>query len=151
MDTHFTIQQVCRETGLTAHTLRYYERIGLISDIARDAGGRRRYTRADMEWLRFLMRLRDTGMPIADMLHYAELRRQGESTHAERGELMARHLAALQSRIAHLQELATYVAAKVQWYHDMARISPTTMEMEKHHADSGKPAPRQWIRQTRRN
>lgn len=149
MDTQFTIQQVCQETGLTAHTLRYYERIGLISGVARDAGGRRRYTQADMDWLRFLMRLRDTGMPIADMLHYADLRRQGESTHAERGELMARHLAGLQERIAHLQELAGYVAAKVQWYRDTARISPTDLEKEKHHADTGKPAPRQRTRQTR--
>lgn len=149
MDTQFTIQQVCDETGLTAHTLRYYERIGLISGVARDAGGRRRYTRADMDWLRFLMRLRDTGMPIADMLHYAELRRQGEATHTERGELMATHLAHLEQRIAHLQELAGYVAAKVQWYRDTARISPTDLEQEKHHADTGKPTPHHRTRQAR--
>jgi len=148
METHFTIHEVSTETGLSAHTLRYYERIGLIVHVTRDTGGRRRYTRADLEWLRFLMRLRDTGMPIATMLHYAELRRQGESTHAERGDLMARHLASLQARIAHLQELATYVAAKVEWYQDPARISITGLEQEKHHADR-KPALHQRSRQTR--
>lgn len=149
METYFTIHQISVETGLSEHTLRYYERIGLISPVTRDTGGRRRYTRTDLEWLRFLMRLRDTGMPIATMLHYAELRRQGESTHAERGDLMARHLSCLQERIAHLQELATYVAAKVEWYRDSARISITGLEQEKNHADTGKPALRQRPRQTR--
>lgn len=144
MDTHFTIQQVAASTGLSDHTLRYYERIGLIHNVARDAGGRRRYTQADMEWLRFLMRLRRTGMPIADMLRYAELRRQGDATHAARGALMAEHLARVEHEIAELQENARFVAAKVRWYRDTARISATANFTEIEHAESGtQSAPRQ--------
>jgi len=147
MDTYFTIQQVAASTGLTAHTLRYYERIGLIHDVARDTGGRRRYTQADMEWLRFLMRLRETGMPIADMLRYAQLRREGETTHAERGAMMAEHLTRVQAEIAHLTELAKFVADKVRWYRDTARISMTAASTENQHAESGKqPAPRKRTR-----
>ncbi|MBS1209737.1 MAG: transcriptional regulator, MerR family [Proteobacteria bacterium] len=135
MDTHFTIQQLADSTGLTAHTLRYYERIGLIRDVARDAGGRRRYSQADREWLRFLMRLRETGMPIAAMLRYAQLRREGEATHAERGAMMTAHLARVQAEIAHLTELAQFVADKVRWYRETARISMTHASKENPHAE----------------
>ncbi|MDP5239246.1 MerR family transcriptional regulator [Uliginosibacterium sp. 31-16] len=150
MDTQLTIQHVAASTGLSPHTLRYYERIGLIHDVARDAGGRRRYTPADMDWLRFLMRLRETGMSIADMLHYAELRRQGTSTHAERGLMMETHLARVEAEIAHLQELASFVADKVRWYRDTARISTPPATMETEHADSGKHPLPDRTRKTRR-
>lgn len=135
MDTHCTIQHVASSTGLSAHTLRYYERIGLIRDVSRDLGGRRRYTQADMVWLQFLMRLRQTGMSIADMLRYAELRREGDSTHAERGLMMETHLARVQGEIAHLQELAGFVADKVRWYRDTASISTTAVSTEIDHAE----------------
>lgn len=151
MDTHFTIRQVALSTGLTAHTLRYYERIGLISDVARDAGGRRRYSQADMEWLRFLMRLRDTGMPIADMLHYAQLRRQGESTHAERGAMMAAHLARLEQNIARLQGLSRFVADKVRGYQQAARIPDPPLSKENAHAATGKRPPSGRARKTQRD
>ena len=76
----FTIAQVATLSGLSAHTLRYYERIGLLDPVARVHGGQRRYDAKDLAWLAFLQRLRATGMPIRDMQRYAELRRQGEST-----------------------------------------------------------------------
>jgi DNA-binding transcriptional MerR regulator len=153
METHYTIQQVVERTGLTAHTLRYYERIGLICDIARDVGGRRRFTAADMVWLEFLMRLRGTGMPIAAMLHYAELRRQGEVTHAERAAMMEAHLHAVEQQIARLQELAVFVADKVRWYRNTARISITEISTENDHAESesGKPALHGRTRKTQGN
>lgn len=151
MDTHFTIQQVASSTGLSAHTLRYYERIGLIRDVARDPGGRRRYTQADRVWLQFLMRLRQTGMSIADMLRYAGLRREGDNTHAERGAMMEAHLAHVQGEIARLQELAGFVADKVRWYRAAARVSTNPVSTEIDHAESRRNTLSERARKTRRD
>src|SRR6266536_356060 len=69
--------QVADRTGFSLDTLRYYERIGLLDGIARTPGGRRSFTDDDLGWLEVLRCLRDTGMPIAQMLRYAELCRTG--------------------------------------------------------------------------
>jgi len=69
-------------SGLSAHTLRYYEPIALLDPVARVHGGQRRYDADDLAWLAFLQRLRPTGMPIRDMHRFAELRRRGEATAA---------------------------------------------------------------------
>src|SRR6218665_1732318 len=63
MASHLSIDDVAKRTGLTAHTLRYYERIGLIAPVARAAGGQRRYAASDMAWVEFLLRLRTQPMP----------------------------------------------------------------------------------------
>ncbi|MCA9976226.1 MAG: MerR family transcriptional regulator, partial [Anaerolineales bacterium] len=62
-----TIQEVAEMTGLTAHTLRYYEKIGLLESIDRHGNGHRRYDEADLGWIHFLKLLRGTGMPIQQM------------------------------------------------------------------------------------
>ncbi|MFE2108465.1 MerR family transcriptional regulator, partial [Kitasatospora sp. NPDC059463] len=80
-----TIGEVSAASGLTAHTLRWYERIGLLDPVDRSASGQRRYSDADLHRLAFLGRLRLTGMPVADMLRYVELAREGERTSADRG------------------------------------------------------------------
>jgi DNA-binding transcriptional MerR regulator len=97
-----TIQEVTRATGLSAHTLRYYERIGLIHPIEREGNTRRRYTADDVGWIDFLLKLRATGMSIKEMQRYAELQRQGEETLPERVEM----LKALRDKVeAHMDEL----------------------------------------------
>ena len=97
-----TIQDVARATGLSAHALRYYERIGLIHPIEREENTRRRYTTDDVGWIDFLLKLRATGMSIKDMQKYAALQRQGDVTLSERVEM----LKTLRDRVeAHLDEL----------------------------------------------
>ena len=76
MPSHLSIDEVARRTGLTAHTLRYYERIGLIAPVGRAEGGQRRYAAADLAWIDFLLRLRTTRMPISQMQTFATHRRQ---------------------------------------------------------------------------
>lgn len=66
------MQEAAQETGLSAHTLRYYERIGLL-ETQRNESGYRRYSEGDLGWLRVLQCLRDTGMPIQTMQRYAQL------------------------------------------------------------------------------
>ena len=88
MKFELTIQQVAAETGVSNHTLRYYERIGLILDVNRAPNGHRRYSPHDIEWITFLKQLKATGMPLAQMQKFAELRRQGNSTAKQRREML---------------------------------------------------------------
>ncbi len=97
-----TIQEVAQATGLSAHTLRYYERIGLIHPIDRGQNTHRRYTSDDVGWIDFLTKLRATGMSIKDMQRYAELQRRGEETLPERVAM----LKSLRDKVeAHMDEL----------------------------------------------
>src|SRR5689334_15886809 len=80
MELAFSIQQVAEQTGLSVDTLRYYERIGLIEPVRRAENGHRRYGQHDIAWLQLLIRLRETGMPLAQMSRFAQLRRQGAAT-----------------------------------------------------------------------
>lgn len=99
-----TIQEAAQRSGLSAHTLRYYERIGLIHSVGRNSSGHRDYEEEDLLWLSFLTKLRTTGMPIADMCRYAELRRLGSHTAGERKQMLELHRDRVHARIAELTE-----------------------------------------------
>jgi DNA-binding transcriptional MerR regulator len=111
-----TIAEVAALCGLSAHTLRYYERIGLLDPVARVHGGQRRYDAHDLAWLAFVQRLRATGMPIRDMQRFAELRRQGESTIAERRALLEEHRDEVLEQIRELQRDLAAVTDKISQY-----------------------------------
>lgn len=116
MESHLTIHEVARRTGLTAHTLRYYERAGLIAPVARAPGGQRRYAASDMEWIGFLLRLRETRMPIGQMQAFARLRGQGGTTVPERRQMLQAHLADVQATIQAMQQSAVALQAKIAHY-----------------------------------
>ena len=82
------ISEAADRTGLSAHTLRYYERAGLIQPTERGDRGERRYASRDLRWVEFLQRLRATRMPVREMKQFAELRRGGAKTVAARRELV---------------------------------------------------------------
>lgn len=111
-----TVGQMAAATGVSAHTLRYYEKAGLIESVARNAGNQRRYSSADIEWLTFLLRLRETGMPIAQMREYAELRAEGPQTTAARLALLETHQAVLREQIARLRRHEKALATKITTY-----------------------------------
>ncbi|MEA4834441.1 MAG: MerR family transcriptional regulator [Anaeromusa sp.] len=98
----YAIGQISKLTGLTGPTLRYYEQEGLLS-VQRDAAGRRIYTEQDVEWLHFIKRLKETGMPIREIRRYAQLRYQGSSTMQERLAMLEEHH---QNVLAEQQKLA---------------------------------------------
>jgi DNA-binding transcriptional MerR regulator len=103
-------------TGVSAHTLRYYEKAGLIESVARNAGNQRCYSEANIEWLKFLLRLRETGMPIAQMREYAGLRDEGPQTLAPRLLLLEAHQARLREQITLLRQHEKALAAKIATY-----------------------------------
>ena len=110
------IGEVAARTGLTVHTLRYYEGIGLLDRVERDAGGRRQFTERDLGWIDLLTRLRRTGMPIAEMVRYAELVREGPSTYGERLALLERHRGRIRAQLVDLDACLQVVDHKIEIY-----------------------------------
>lgn len=116
MESHLTIKEVAVRSGLSVHTLRYYERVGLIAPVVRASGGQRRYRSSDLEWIGFLLRLRATGMSIAGMQAFARLRSEGDGTVAARRVMLEEHLARLLGEIDALQQAAGVLQAKIVHY-----------------------------------
>ena len=115
-----SIAEVAERTGLTAHTLRYYERDGLMLGVGRNTAGHRAYTEDDLGWITLITRLRSTGMPIREVRRYAELVRAGEGNEHVRLELLRAHRdrvrAQLEVTAAHLDAIefkVSYYAAAV--------------------------------------
>ncbi|MER8220979.1 MerR family transcriptional regulator [Streptomyces sp. NPDC094143] len=117
----YTISEVVAFTGLTAHTLRWYERIGLMPHIDRSHTGQRRYTNRDLDWLDLVGKLRLTGMPVADMVRYAELVREGDHTYAERFELLRTTREDVLARIEELRGTLAVLDRKISFYADAGR------------------------------
>ncbi|MDN7558497.1 MerR family transcriptional regulator [Burkholderia orbicola] len=116
-----TIGQVAELTGVSTHTLRYYEQAGLLRAISRTAAGHRLYAPADLDWLAFVMRLKATGMPIAQMQAFAVLREQGESTFGARRDLLVAHRDAVRAHIAELQASLDAIGDKIAYYEARGR------------------------------
>jgi DNA-binding transcriptional MerR regulator len=112
-----TIQEVSRQTGLAESALRYYERIGLIDPVPRDAGnGHRRYPPDLVSAIESLSCLRSTGMSVHDMRLYVDNMRRGEDAASDQHRLFADHAQRLADDIARLRLRRRYVAAKAQMW-----------------------------------
>lgn len=115
----FTIQEAAEQTGLTVHTLRYYERIGLVMPIGRAANGHRRYSQRDLNVIRTLMCWLRTGMSLEDIQHYAQLVQEGDATVGERRALLEAHRQKVVSQIEDLQTTLALIDYKIQNYTDI--------------------------------
>jgi DNA-binding transcriptional MerR regulator len=111
-----TISDVAEATGLTNHTLRYYERAGLLLGVGRNGSGHRRYNAQDVDWVVLVTRLRATGMPIRLIRRYAELVRAGEGNEAERLALLEAHRADVVAKIDELQHNLELIDYKIGLY-----------------------------------
>ena len=113
------IGDLAKRSGMSAHTIRYYERIGLLPYADRDRSGQRDYDAAILDWLDFLGRLKTMGMPIRDMLRYADLRAQGSGTEAARCELLESHRDRVRAHIADLRDSLRVLDTKITLYKEM--------------------------------
>ncbi|MEM8810642.1 MAG: MerR family transcriptional regulator [Cyanobacteria bacterium P01_G01_bin.38] len=114
-----TIQQVAKATGLSVHTLRYYERCDLIAPIHRARNGHRRYSAQDINWIKFLTKLRLTGMPIRQMQQYAALLREQPDAVEERRALLEAHRQTVLEHLQQLQENLAVIDWKIQHYKEV--------------------------------
>ncbi len=115
--TSLTIAEAAEQTGLTAHTLRYYERDGLmLGSVDRSASGHRRYSEQDLSWIQLITRLRSTGMPIRDVRRYAALVRAGSGNEAERLALLKDHRARVEAQLAEVTSHLRAIDHKIGIY-----------------------------------
>jgi DNA-binding transcriptional MerR regulator len=104
-------------TGLSAHTLRYYERAGLMLDrVNRAPSSHRRYTEEEIRWVTLLTKMRSTGMPIRRLREYADLVRAGEGNELERLELLEAHRAAVLAQLDAMRANLEAIEFKIALY-----------------------------------
>lgn len=123
-----TVKEVAATTGLSAHTLRYYEREGLVDPIGRAESGHRRYSERDIAWIEFLGRLRATGMPIRKMKRFANLRREGDPTIPARRALLEEHGTEVRQRVAELERDLVVIDEKIELYEQMEASNDAATE-----------------------
>lgn len=115
-NTGYTIRSMAERCGMTTHTLRYYERVGLIQPVGRARNGHRRYSEADEAWLHFLHCMRATNLPIRDLQRYASLRELGEATSLDRRKILEDHQAVIASQIHELEKAHALLTHKISNY-----------------------------------
>jgi DNA-binding transcriptional MerR regulator len=113
-----TISDAARASGVTAHTLRYYERVGLLDPVDRAASGHRRYAEEDLARIQFLTKLRSTGMPIRKLREYAELMRLGDGTHHARMALLEAHRDVVRGRLEEIARNLELIDRKIDYYRE---------------------------------
>ena len=111
-----TISDAARASGVSAHTLRYYERAGLLDPVDRAESGHRRYAEDDLQRIQLFVKLRATGMPIRRIREYAELMRAGDSTHAQRLALLEQHREAVLANLAETERTLALIDHKIDFY-----------------------------------
>ena len=127
------IGQLARRSGLSAHTIRYYERIGLLPRADRDGSGQRDYDVSILIWIEFLRRLKTTGMPIREMLRYAALRERGPATGAERRALLEAHRETVRAHIEELRSCLLVLDSKIGGYADAEQRIEENDATDRHH------------------
>ncbi len=110
------VQQFARCTGISPHTVRYYEKLGLLPGIGRSASGHRIFCPQDITWMGFILRLKSTGMPLQDIQAYAVLRAAGDSTLEQRQQMLQHHATQLQQHLQAQQHCLTLLQDKIVWY-----------------------------------
>ena len=121
--TTWSIGEAAEKCGLSQHTLRWYERIGLLGAIERGSDGRRRFSDGDLDWLSLLTKLRATGMPVRDMQRYAELVRSGVGQ-AERVELLKKHRDEVRRALASQRECLKLLDSTIDYYEECVAAVP---------------------------
>ena len=112
----YSIQEVSRRTGLSAHTLRYYEKEGLITGVERSQGAFRQYSDEDLEALGLICCLKNTGMSLQEIARFVQLTHEGEHTLRERVELLRAHRERVIARMAEMQTLLDKVTWKLDFF-----------------------------------
>ena len=120
--TTLTIADAAKASGITAHTLRYYEKAGLLEPIDRNGSGHRRYREGDLERIRFLTKLRATGMPIREIRRYAELMGEGERTNGERLALLEAHRRTVLAQLEETARNLDLIEWKINFYRERLEL-----------------------------
>lgn len=113
-----TIAEVSKKYNLTADTLRYYERIGLIPPVNRNSSGNRDYTDEDCRWVQFIKCMRNAGLSIEIIVEYVNLFQQGNETTGIRKELLLEQRRQIVEKIDELSNTLAYLDKKIDGYEE---------------------------------
>ncbi|WP_322905698.1 MerR family transcriptional regulator [Paenibacillus campi] len=121
METTFSSKQVAAETGLSVHTLRYYEQLGLIQGVQRDHNGYRQYTESDIKWFQVIRHFRDLGLPIKDMQQFHAMPKNIPGSATARREFMEAYRINVVEQLAELQRTLQRVDNKIEFFKNLER------------------------------
>ena len=124
----YSIQDVSKKTGLSAHTLRFYEKEGLLTHVERSPGGFRQYTDEDLEALGLICCLKNTGMSLQEITRFVTLTHEGEQTLKERVELLRAHREDVIARMAEMQKYLDKVTWKLNFFSEKLRAYEEKMQ-----------------------
>lgn len=113
------VKDFAGRVGISPHTVRYYESVGLLRDVRRLPNGHRYFSDRDIEWISFVQRLKETGMPLAKIRQYAELRAKGDSTLRVRQSLLEDHARWLEDKLTAQQRHLLTLNEKIDWYRSL--------------------------------
>lgn len=113
-----TIAEVSKLYGLSADTLRYYEKIGLIDPVSKDTSGRRDYQEKDLRRIHFLKCMRMAGLSIELLKQYVDLFHEGEKTIPVRKEILYKQKTIIEEKMTELQTTLDYLNHKIEVYED---------------------------------
>lgn len=120
------IQKFSEITDISSHTIRYYEKIGLLRNISRNSSGHRWFTEKDIIWIEFIKRLKGTGMPLDLILKYADLRDEGTSTSKLRMQILEEHAVMLEEKIFEEQSHLKKLKEKIKYYSKVIELELNT-------------------------
>lgn len=115
----YSIKEVAEKVNLTAYTLRYYEKEGLLPFVERDNHGNRLFEDEDIEWITLICCLRDTGMPIAEIKNYIDLCMQGNETIQTRRQIILDQKQLIEQKIQELYRYLDRVNKKLDYYDEL--------------------------------
>ena len=120
----YTIGDAAAKLGMPASTIRFYEKNGLIPNQQRSSDGRRLFDEDDLEWMRFVERLKVSGMPIKEIREYIRLYMEGDSTIEERRRIVYERREAIDRQLEELRLARDFIEYKC-WFYDVASESGT--------------------------
>ncbi|MDO4521742.1 MAG: MerR family transcriptional regulator [Eubacteriales bacterium] len=118
---NYSIREVCKRFDLTAHTLRYYEKIGLLTGIERTSGGIRSYSDEDLEILGLICCLKNTGMPLSEIARFIKLTQEGNHTLKERCDMLVAHQTHVIERMEEMQKHLDKINCKIGYFSGMLK------------------------------
>ncbi len=123
-----TIKEVCKEYGITADTLRYYERVGVIPAVKRTAGGIREYDEESVRWVESAIFMRASGVPVDALIEYVRLFQEGDGTFRARKELLENVRAEVQAKLDSYREALWRLDYKISRYDEAIRTGVLTWD-----------------------
>lgn len=112
----YTISQVAEQFGITAHTLRFYDKEGLLPFVDRKASGNRVFKESDLKWLQLVECFKETGMPIKEIRNYLELCIKGDKTLQKRYDLMVEHKKVVEKKLEEIKRHLKKINFKIEYY-----------------------------------